>query len=319
MIVKVFLESAGNFEEREILLKFFEGIKNSSSRLEGVKSLIDINHHYTDCDIAVILGSWKNRDRDHHAVRNSVVENSRCFVVIETPLLNRLVGSTNTYHRIGINGFLNNHGRFYISNQPSDRRENLGIKWNGWNNKKDGYILLMLQLPGDASLRGINIYDWATQTISRIRKYSSKKIVVRTHPAHNLKDTDEYYKFSYNLLTKHKDVEFSLGTEKTIQEDLDNAYCTIAYTSGSSIDSIIAGVPVLTGDPGNFAFEISSNYVEDIENLKLAPNDVVEQWINNLAYSQWSVEEIKNGTAWNHLFPIAENILESLPQPKKKK
>lgn len=319
MIVKVFLESAGNFEERELLLKFFEGMKNVSTKIEDFCPLIDINHHYTDCDVAVILGSWKNRDRDHHAVRNSIVENSKCFVVIETPLLNRVVGSTNTHHRIGVNGFLNNHGKFYLSNNPGDRREDLGIRWKGWNHNKDGHILLMLQLPGDASLRGINIYDWTKQTISRIRKYSNKKIVIRTHPAHNLKDTDEFYKFAYELLVKNLNIEFSLGNEKLINEDLEKAYCTVAYTSGSSIDSIIAGIPVLTADPGNFAFEISSNYLEDIENLKLAPADIVEQWINNLTYSQWSVDEIKRGDAWIHLMPIAKNVIESLPQPKKKK
>jgi hypothetical protein len=57
----------------------------------------------------------------------------------------------------------------------------------------------------------------------------------------------------------------------------------------------------VAADPGNFAWNISTNYLEDIEKIKLATDDDINQWLNNLSYSQWSPEEMHNGTAWKHL------------------
>lgn len=327
MLIKVFLQTAGNFEEKELLIKFYEGIQKIESD-QGKKEFkqyirdgvfLDSNYHYTECDVAVMLGSWKDRDRDHHATRNSIAENARCFIVIETPLLNRVVFQPSQQHRIGVNGFLNNQGTFCQGNHDQTRLDHLGIDWAEWKNKEDGHILLLLQLPGDASLRGTNTYTWALNTATRLRKFTDRKIVIRTHPSHKPKDTDDWYKFYTDVSINVKNVDFSLGKDKDIKEDLKDAYCSVAYTSGSSIDSIVNGIPTLATDPGNFAFEISSKFVEEINNLKLADSVTVKRWLQNLAYSQWSPEEMRNGEAWCHLLPIINNYLNNLPFDTKKK
>jgi hypothetical protein len=327
MLIKVFLQTAGNFEEKELLIKFYEGIRKVESNLgkrnfqlyekDGV--FLDSNYHHTDCDVAVMLGSWKDRDRDHHATRNNIVENSRCFIVIETPFLNRVVFQTSRQHRIGVNGFLNNQATFHHGTHDQARLNSLGINWNGWKNNKDGHILLLLQLPGDASLRGTNTYTWGLNTATRLRSLTDRKIIIRTHPSHKPKDTDEWYKVFTDISTNVKNVEFSLGKDRDIKEDLKDAYCSVAFTSGSSIDSIVNGIPTLATDPGNFAFDISSKFIEEINNLKLANDQTVKQWLQNLSYSQWSPEEMQNGTAWLHLLPIVNNYLSNIPIETKKK
>lgn len=326
MLIKVFIESAGNFEERELLMKFFQGIKKVQSDNHKIKFqpydtngvFLDFNPAYTDCDVAVMMGSWKNRDRDHHAVRNSIVDNARCFVVVETPLLQRKMFQRSEQHRIGVNGFLNNQGVFTQNNCNNTRKNKLDIEWDGWKNDPDGHILLMLQLPGDASMRNVSTYQWALKTIERLREYTQRPILVRSHPSHKPKEGDEFYKFFYDIMNT-ENVKFSLGSKTTVEEDLKKAYCTVAFSSGSSIDSIIAGVPVLAQDPGNFAFELSSNYISDIENLKLAEEKEVNNWLNQLAYSQWSPEEMENGVAWMNLLPIVDQVLSVVPAPMKKK
>lgn len=327
MLIKVFLQTAGNFEEKELLMKFYEGIREIESdrgkkefkQYIGNGVFLDSNYHYTNCDVAIMMGSWKDRERDHHTVRNSIVENARCFIVIETPLLNRVVFQPSRQHRVGVNGFLNNQGTFCQKNHDQKRLNHLEIDWSGWKNDENGHILLLLQLPGDASLRGINIYTWASNTATRIRKYTDRKIVIRTHPSHKPKDTDDWYKFYTDISMNVKNIDFSLGKDKNIKEDLKDAYCSVAYTSGSSIDSIVNGIPTLATDPGNFAFEISSRFVEEIENLKLSDNATVKQWLQNLSYSQWSPEEMQNGEIWIHLLPIVNNYLANLPLDIRKK
>lgn len=321
MKVKVFLESAGTYDEREILKKFYEGIKryeNKNSDVFTERLEVDwaIDTSYDVCDVAVILGSWKDRSRTHHITRNAVVKSAPTFIVVETPLLGRQVHQTNTQHRIGINGFLNHSGTFYVSKHGDDRLKKLNVQWEGWKNNPDGDIILMLQLPGDASLRGVDIYEFGLWAYNNIRKYSNKNIIIRTHPHHNPKGLDDVHKFISDIALLHDPkVKVVVGSkERTLEDDLKNAYCTVSYSSGSSIDSILAGIPTIALDPANFAYGISSNYIEHIDgdNLRRADNRDVQQWLYNLSYSQWSVEEMHSGRAWQHLKPILdEKIIEA--------
>ena len=301
MLVKIFLETAGNFEEREILTKFYNGIVKSAN--ENTQVAIELYNSYTPCDIGVIFGSWKPRDRNHHNVRNDIVENAPKFIVLETPLLNRIVNQQNKQYRVGIDGFLNHSGVFNNGQHKDTRLKKLKIAWEGWYHNPDGHILLMLQLPGDASLRGINLYEWVNYTIKKIRSQTDRPIVIRTHPGHTIKDSDEFHNLvsSVTLSGAISNISFSIGRHKPFANDIKGAFCSVAYTSGSSIDSIMHGVPTLTADPGNFAWDISSHYTEEIEDIKFASNEEVSQWLNNLSYSQWSPEEMQNGTVWKHL------------------
>lgn len=338
MIVKIFLESAGHYLEYDILKQFYEGAyrtANNVDRYEGIKDkdgipyidLWDIKYSlkddYEDCDVAVILGSWKpERDKPHHAVRSAVVRKSPMFVCIETPLLGRKMFEKNVHQRVGINGFLNHQATFVPRDMPSDRFNSLGISWDGWKDKSDGHILLMLQLPGDASLRGMQMFKWAAWAIDEIRQHTDKKIVVRTHPGHNPKDNDLVHKFVADVARgPHKDIEWSIGGREgtTLQEDLKGASVSVSYTSGSAIDSVLAGIPTIACDPGNMAYDISSKYIRNIDNPQKAQDKEVKQWLYNLAYSQWTHKEFQNGTCWKHLQPMIQHFWTLANKPKRKK
>lgn len=326
MKVKVFTETAGTFDERDILKKFYKGIKkhentHSDNFVDNVEVSFGIQERYDPCDVAVMLGSWKDRDRPWHNTRNSVVKNARVFIVVETPFLDRKTSEKNTQHRIGVNGFLSNDGIFTIKNYPADRLNNMGLTWQGWKNNKEGHVLLMLQLPGDASLRGIDMYDWARWALDKIKQHTDRKIIIRTHPHHNPKELDVLHKFISDItLMEDPNIKVRIGnSEATLQKDLKDAYCSVSYSSGSSIDSILAGVPTIALDPANFAYGVSNNFIEEIENLRYTEEAHITQWLSNLAYSQWSVEEMENGTVWRHVKPIIDaQLVQAVARGKKK-
>lgn len=327
MIVKTFLQTARDFNEHEILRKFYEGIAAYSLSSDlSVECHMDLEDAYSFCDVAIMFGSWKSREKGHHLIRTSIAQQANCFICIETPLLNRSVHEQNTQYRLGVNGFLNNSGVFTDTRDeyPSDRLENLKISWQGWKNNPDGHILLLLQLPGDASLRGQNIYEWAFHTIQAVRNYTDKKIVVRPHPLAPLRTGEEFYDFFFKLhKEKISNVSVSDAKEKTLSQDLSESCFSISYTSGSAIDSILYGIPTISTDPGNFAYEISSRYTEEIPDVRRSTNEQVHQWLKKLAYHQWSVEEMHNGKAWEYLYPIVKCQTETdrfaVVQDKKKK
>lgn len=327
MKIRSFIQTARDFQEQQILMKFTEGIERYSNE-KGLDYEVeyDLDEVYVPCDVALMMGSWKAREKGHHVVRSSVAFNSKVFVCIETPLLNRKVQEENTYYRIGVNGFLNNQGFFTDPSKTYDpsRLQKIGASWRGWDYSETGHIVLLLQLPADASLRGANIYSWAKSTVESIRTQTDKKIVIRPHPLAPLRTGEEFYDFFFDLhKNKIKNIEFVDPKETTLQKTLDGAYCSVSYTSGSAIDSVLFGIPTIACDPGNFTFEISSHYPDEINSIKIPSDDEIKKWLLNLAYSQWSIAEMREGIAWSHLQPIVESTAYAqsllVPEESKKK
>lgn len=162
-----------------------------------------------------------------------------------------------------------------------------------WNLNLNGPILIALQLPGDASLRGCNITKWAYSVCSKLRCITNRKIIVRTPQLDR-----KYDKLWIDKLVKIPNLFFQKGTKENLIETLKSSYCSITYTSGMAVDSVLNGCPTIACDPGNFCYEISANSPEDINNLRYVER---KQWIQNLSYCQWDIEEIEKGLPWEHL------------------
>jgi hypothetical protein len=330
MHIKIFMASANSVQERELLKDFAAGVEswisdNSSEEQQfdnvtriGRWAAADINaatehlsyeyaENYKECDVAVFFGSWKPREKGSHQTRTAVAVNAKKFICIETPLLNRLTSRENQYWRTGVNGFLNLDAQWpTLDAEDADQRlAELGIEWSGWNSDPDGHILVALQLPGDASLRGIDINEWAYRTILDIRKKTDRFIIVRNHPLVSLRAFGDHEELARKLLLDGiQNIKFSDGQIVPWVEDLEDAYCTVTYTSGLAIDSVLSGIPTVACDAGNFAWGISSRLIRDIDYVKMASDKEVQQWLRNLVACQWSSEEMRDGSAWQHLLPI---------------
>lgn len=337
MHIKIFVNTAASNAEREILKKFYAGVEtwvqnnllsddvdnhpNAVSTFDRARKRskvaveFDYSDHYTHCDVAVIMGSWKPRDKGHHVVRTNVATNAKCFVCIETPLLNRKVFEPNSYFRLGVNGFLNRDAGWNADCQPGDRFQQLGLQWSGWADQSvldsSSPIVLAMQLNGDASMRTNDINEWCVDTVQKIRQQTDRPIIVRFHPAVSDRAwtdyTDTFRKLAFMNV---KNLTFSNGRDRSLAQDLEHAWCVVAYSSGISVDAVYAGVPVIACDQGNFAWEISSRFIDLINDPYRAPDETVQQWFYNLAYCQWNEEEMQSGQAWQHLLPALRTSLQ---------
>jgi hypothetical protein len=330
MKVKAFMMTAGHNHEREILRNMHDGIASdlipsSKRELRYIRAVNKANgrgtgveyeygEKYSKCDVGVMFGSWKpQRSNIHHVCRSSIVEKSNCFICIETPLLNRRVLKPNTHQRVGINGFLNRDAIWGPDiDHKGDRLDKLGIHYKGWKNKSEGPIVIAMQLGGDASLRNNDINQWVKDTVSTLRANTDRPIEIRTHPAVSEKgwsDHDEL--FRHFMFNNYKDISFTNGKAHPWENQLQNAYCVVAYTSGLSIDAALQGIPVIACDEGNFAWNIGERKLANVENMQLATEPQVQQWLNNLAYCQWTPEEMESGECWAHLKESVNEILNS--------
>lgn len=326
MLIKIFMSTATSIEERNILKALGYGVQiwvdNNNSERNQFANVVrtgrwfqvgDPEHHVLDydydeafsaCDVAIMFGSWKPREKGHHVTRNSVAANSRCFVCIETPLLLRKITEANTDWRIGINGFLNRSATWPdLPDAVTDTRlADRNIAWSGWQHNEQGHIVVALQLPGDASLRGADINDWAYNTVLTLRQHTDRPIVVRNHPLSSTRAFTDHERLAWRLMSLGIDnLSFSDGAHKPWHQDLYNAYCTVTYSSGLAVDSVMNGIPTIACDPGNFAWGVSINDPANVENILLPNDDTMTQWLRSIMTCQWSLDEMKNGTAWSYL------------------
>ena len=286
----IYINSTPKPHEQDLLNEFADSVG------------LDVTHSqkYEPSDVAVIMGSWKkvkkNRvhldKQSHHVLKNDIVDNYRGkLIIFETPLLNRKLIEEHDSYRVGLNHYMRGLSDFKNKNSSPDRFNSMGIDIKGWRNQGD-HVLVIGQNWNDASLFGISLELWIINTVRMLLKNTDRKIVVRDHPQNKglLKDIVND-KFDYT-----KQVIYDTNID--IKDSLLNAHCTVSYTSGSSIDSALAGVPVITCSEYNFLWPISSHSLEDVENPKLGERD---QLFYDLAWTQWSTDDIRSGKPWQHL------------------
>ncbi len=268
---------------------------------EGARKLgweVKICDDLTWCqgELDVFWGSWKSFDMDHHKLKRDIVANSKNFIVLETRLIgHHSVGNFTDmeYARVGLNGFLCDTGFFGKVDNTSKRwqlmSQHLQRIPQPVERNADGYFLIIMQLANDASLRGLDINQWALKTCQSIRVFSKRKIVIRM--------PQRIYNYNQDILqaiARIENVEFLKGTSDNIVSSLAGCFCSITYSSGMGVDSLIAGRPTIAMDAGSFAFSCSDHEITGgiLENPKLENRD---QQLNDLAYFQWNAQELATG------------------------
>ena len=198
------------------------------------------------------------------------------FIVVERGYLGDRISQ---WFSVGVGG-LNGLANFNTSKVTPARFKTL---WEPlmqpW--RHDGeYALVMGQVPGDASLYGQNIDSWAMLACGQAKRAYSA-VFYRHHPDIRPKDRPD---FGVPLM------------QGDLKEAIENAKVVITYSSNTAVDAVMAGVPAVSTIPGSMAWEVTSHNIED---PLIYPDR--EEWAAKLAYSQWSLAEIREGKPWLHL------------------
>lgn len=311
--IGVFTEGmAGDTYARRSLEAFADGIHASGDSVTLIDSLT-----YAACDIAVIFGDVRDAKHKEKRMRLKAEVKGRHIhrglIVIDTAILTRSTTRGASYRRIGLDGILRGEGDFCNAFRPADRWEKIsrdaGLAMQPW--KEDGeHILIALQRPVDASLKSTpsrrpeKYRQWVLNTVEQIRGAADRPIHVRPHPA-SMTQADEVAWLSALRRDLPGNIVWS-DHAAGFADILKDCRVCVTFNSGAGVDAALAGVPVLAADTGSFAWEIALHDAASIETL-LRPDRA--QWLNNLAYAEWSLEEMREGLPWRHLKPA---ILERL-------
>jgi len=197
----------------------------------------------------------------------------RPAIIVERAYL----GDRFKWHAVGLNG-LNGYANFMTDDVPDDRWRDLWAdQMQPWQDRPDGYALVIGQVKGDAALRGTCPYSWAQQA-SQQAKQRYSKVYFRPHPLCRMRRN----------LTGIQTIEGSL------HEALSGAKVVITHSSNTAVDAIMAGIPAVSTDRGSMAWAVCSHSVA--EPLYMGDRD---DWGRRMAYTQWLPSEF--GQAWAHI------------------
>jgi len=248
-----------------------------------------------------------------------IKESGKPFLVYESPVFRR--GTTALQdknplfmQRVGWNHFMR-QGIFCNENSPPDRfnqiQKDQNIEIKPWRAKGD-YILFILQKPNDSSLEqvhkvwGNNYWDYVVDCLKHIRKHTDMPIVLRGHPKANKSRS-----IAAGIATKegipnvthttNYDTDTIANGGRGLQKDLDNAWAVVGTTSNTLIESACLGIPTFALDDTAMSWPVCQPNLSYLENPKL---DIPrEQWLYDLAWTQYYFNEHKSGFAWNRLKP----------------
>lgn len=195
--------------------------------------------------------------------------------------------------KVGLNG-INRDAYFGSMGNSSDRSDLLQLSLKPWRDNGE-YILICGQ--HDKSLQWSKMpkmSNWVMSTIEEIQKHSSRPIIFRPHPRCPLEHIEREYRNVY----RQNPVKIS-GTYDDFDIDYSNIWATVSHSSNPGSHSIIQGVPAFVS-PSSLAYDVANDldFLHDIERPLMSDRT---QWLNDYAYTEWTVEEISQGLPLKHL------------------
>lgn len=264
------------------------GALNSTPVFNAFKQGIDtlgykFKENDINSDVDVIWSVlFHGRMSGNSAIWEKAKQNKKPVIVLEVGGIQR-----GTTWKVGLNG-INREAYFGPKNNDSNRAEKFNLNLRPWR-KNGEYILICGQ--HDKSLQWKNMppmSQWVMNTIEEIQSYTDMPIVFRPHPRCPLHDIEHQYKNVYRqqpvkIINSYDDFDLTFN----------RVYTTISYSSNPGLQSIIAGVPAFVGT-SSLAYDVA-NDIDFLHDIVDPFRPERQQWLNDYAYTEWTIQEIAQG------------------------
>lgn len=153
--------------------------------------------------------------------------------------------------------------------RPGDRWTNLNVDIQDWKYNPDGHILICKISDRSAAFLGSDINADIKHFKQIISKQSDRVIITR--------DKAERY-------------------VEPLKKAMEGCFSVVTWWSTAGVDALVAGYPVFL-----LSRSVCESLAGNIFKINEPRRPPREQWLHNLAYQQWTREEIKDGTAWKFI------------------
>jgi len=178
------------------------------------------------------------------------------------------------WHRIVKNNL--QHGN--IVPRPDDRWKQFNIDLQ--TKRTGSKIIVAAPDEKPCKFYGIDQQQWVTDTVNTIKKYTDRSIVVRQR--------------SPNRIDR-------IQSDPLSKVLLDDVHALVTFNSVAAVESVLLGVPAFALSPSHAAAPVANQDLSLIETPYWLDQDKLYAWACHLAYGQFHISELQNGTAYRIL------------------
>ena len=231
------------------------------------------DYHY---DVAVDRNQLVLRGILKHKIMKQCLEDHNNFYYMDSGYVGNNVGNNNAqgikkYHRIVLNDLQHR----VIRPRPSDRWDRLEIEIHP---RRTGHRIIVAA-PDEKPCKfyGIDQQQWIRDTVAEIRKHTDRPVEVRERAA------------------RRSDRVLKEPLSQVLAQDV---HAVVTFNSVAAVESILAGVPAFVLAPSHVAEPVANRDLSKIDTPFYPDPDLLMAWCHSMAYGQYHVRELKNGTAF---------------------
>ena len=278
--------------------KFSNKVMLMDNFAEGVRSQGDEVVEYRDnrlpdqkLDAGFVLG-YTLEDNFRKKIIDQLRLQKTASVFVDSNILH-YARPEHEWHRYSIGSVYPNSGTYFFDQLDA-------AKWDrfaGWHNVSlkpwrthGSHILILCQRP-----KGFNMFTdqevWLDKIINKIRKYSSRPIMIRMHPG----DGSRFKQIE--KIQKKYGTSVTISEHENIRDALVNCWCTVGLNSTPNVVAAIEGVPGYIEDTTcSWATGIAFTDLAQIENPPMPDRSA---WATKIANIHWSNAEVRSGQLWS--------------------
>lgn len=237
-----------------------------------------LSSSFSKKDLLVTWTPWKSslsqRAGEMHKERGGR------WIVLE----NGYIQTQATQYAVGLNGF-NGWGDHRNESSPPDRWESLGLEIKPWRESGE-HVVLFAQMGGHDYSLTMPPY-WPDDIVQRLSLLTRRSIIYRPKPLRPKYLTKQY-----------KNVSMPSFVDTPLSWYFENAWAAVVYSSKTAVEALRCGIPALYDGPMSILRTIVPRGVEFIED---PPQPERWPFFCDLAYAQWSAEELSTGLPFQRL------------------
>lgn len=180
-----------------------------------------------------------------------------------------------SYYRLAVNGW--SPERYVHAGLPADRFGRLGLRVKPW--RSGGSVVVAGSTAKAVRDHGLAYGEWERQAIRRLRALG----------------LDVIYRPKPNDMGARA-LEGLQPDRRPISEVLATAGGWVTHHSNSAIDALLAGVPAHCETGAAASFSVPLEAMADPPRL-----DGREQFLADVAWLQWTLDEMRSGDCWAHV------------------
>lgn len=262
---------------------------------EGAKKLGHTIVYNQEADIDVIWSIlWRGRMARNQFIWNRCKQKNKPIIVLEVGCFRR-----GTTWKLGVNG-VNRDAYFGPIGNDNKRAKKIGLVCKEWKIVNRPILIAGQHESSGQWKNPLECASYYSSTIKELQKYSNKKIIFRSHPRSPIPFDVKNF----------KDIEIEVPRKKpNTYDDYDLSFekysAVVNWSSNPGIQSVLNGTPAFVGE-SSLAYDVANKNLKDIDCPILIDR---HQWLNDIAYTEWTTDEISTGEPLNRLTPFIKNSI----------